>query len=278
MTNAQRDAAALTDWVTATLDRGLGSERQGERPHLDMIATLRTSLPGSGPRSWTAPAARPWPRPRAHRPPPRLRRGHPPGPGRRAVPATPRPGTWSGSGPRRCSSPGSGCWTTAAPTASCRPDSDGRWRSATAAARSRAATDRPATPRPTTSGTGSRAVTPPCRTPCCSAPAITTTSTKVAGPSRSGPARATPSPGAGHSPDPTDPGPEDGPARRHHHDRDHGLDRLDHRGRGALETRGSRQARPPGGAARCTGGLDRLDHRGARSARTRRSRQARLSS
>ena len=48
VTNAQRDAAALTDWVTATLDCGLGSERQGERPHLDLIVTLEDLAAGIG--------------------------------------------------------------------------------------------------------------------------------------------------------------------------------------------------------------------------------------
>ena len=40
ITNGQRDAAAFTDWVTATLDRGLGSEKQSERPHLDVTVSL----------------------------------------------------------------------------------------------------------------------------------------------------------------------------------------------------------------------------------------------
>jgi hypothetical protein len=40
ITNAQLDAIALADWVTSTLDRGLGSEKISERPHLDITATL----------------------------------------------------------------------------------------------------------------------------------------------------------------------------------------------------------------------------------------------
>ena len=48
LTNAQRDAQALADWVTATLDRGLESERQGERPHLDITATLTDLATGVG--------------------------------------------------------------------------------------------------------------------------------------------------------------------------------------------------------------------------------------
>ena len=40
ITNAQRDGAAFTDWVTATLDSGLGSEKQSERPHLDVTVSL----------------------------------------------------------------------------------------------------------------------------------------------------------------------------------------------------------------------------------------------
>ncbi len=48
LTNAQRDAQALADWATATLDSGLGCERQGERPHLDLTATLTELASGVG--------------------------------------------------------------------------------------------------------------------------------------------------------------------------------------------------------------------------------------
>jgi hypothetical protein len=48
LTNAQRDAQALTDWATASLDRGLGSGRQGERAHLDITTTLTELATGVG--------------------------------------------------------------------------------------------------------------------------------------------------------------------------------------------------------------------------------------
>ena len=48
LTNAQRDAQAFADWAGATLDGGLGSERQGERPHLEITATLTELATGAG--------------------------------------------------------------------------------------------------------------------------------------------------------------------------------------------------------------------------------------
>ena len=48
LTNAQRDAQAFADWAGATLDQGLGAERQGERPHLEITTTLTELATGVG--------------------------------------------------------------------------------------------------------------------------------------------------------------------------------------------------------------------------------------
>ena len=48
VTNAAKDAAALGDWIDATLDGGLGSRPVSERPHLDIAVTLADLLAGAG--------------------------------------------------------------------------------------------------------------------------------------------------------------------------------------------------------------------------------------
>ena len=57
------------DWATATLDDGLGGERQGERPHLEFTATLTELATGTGTAVLTAPAY-PTTSPRPRSPPP----------------------------------------------------------------------------------------------------------------------------------------------------------------------------------------------------------------
>lgn len=49
VSNARKDAAALEDWINATLDAGLGTKPVTERPHLDIVITAQDLLDGTGP-------------------------------------------------------------------------------------------------------------------------------------------------------------------------------------------------------------------------------------